>query len=153
MSSPTVVPPAGTSPVGAFLLEEHTGPGSPPAMLADPVDPKTGEYLSISRSFDPTDGAVLTALSIERGSGSAVQNVGQRFRDATHITPQLSSFFQQEVAQALRHLTASKQIRLESVTVVTEDDTVNLYVRYVNLARQQKRLAVLPLGQFLQEAA
>jgi hypothetical protein len=147
------VPPAGTSAVGFFILTEHTVPGAPAGILADPIDPATREYLSIERGFDPTDAAVLTALSTERGSGSAVQNCGQKYREATHITPQLQSFFQQETEFALQHLIDSKQIRLDEVSLETEDTTALLYVDYFNLARQQDRKAVLPLGALLPRAA
>jgi hypothetical protein len=147
------VPPAGTSAVGFFILTEHTVPGAPVGILADAVDPGTREYLSIERGFDPTDAAVLAALSTERGSGSAVMNCGQKYRQASHITPQLQSFFQQETEFALQHLIDSRQIRLDEVLLETEGTAAELHVHYFNLARQQDRKAVLPLGALLPVAA
>lgn len=147
------MPPAGTSPAVFFLPVEFQTTGRPIAMLADPVDPATGELLSIERGFDPTDAAVITALRTIRGSGSAVENVGNRYRDATHVTPELTSFMREETRLALEHLTSTNQIRLDAVTVLTEGDTANLVVEYVNLARQQDRKVHLLLGALLGSAA
>lgn len=150
-----VIPHAGVSPAGFFVPVTYAAPGEPIGILADPINPKTGEYLSIERGFDPTDAAVLTALSTVRGSGSAVLEVGQRFRDATHVTEATGTFLRQEVDLALRHLVESGQIRLERVVVLadTTADYAEVAVYYVNLARGEERTAVLPWQAQLPEAA
>jgi hypothetical protein len=150
-----VIPPAGVSPAGFFVPVTYVAPGEPVGILADPIDPRTGEYLSLERGFDPTDAAVLTALRTVRGSGSAVLEVGQRFQDATHVTDATATFLFQEVELALRHLVHTGQIRLERVSVVAEPgkDFAEAAIFYVNLARGEERIAVLPFAAQLLRAA
>lgn len=150
---PFVVPQAGITPAVYFLPVNFKTTGVPLGMLADPIDFATGELLSIERGFDPTDLAVITALRTVRGSGSAVEDVGQRFADAKLITPQLEAFFREEVRLALDHLTSSKQIRVESVTVVTENDAGEVQVEYFNIARNAQRTVALALNQLIGKAA
>lgn len=121
--------------------------GEPLAMLADPIDPSTGELLSIERSFDPTDLAVFTALRTVRDSGSAVEGVGQRFGDAKHVTVQLETFFREEVRLALEHLVAARQIYVEAVEVVTAETAAEVRIAYWNVARALVRNVALPLNQ------
>ncbi len=148
-----VIPSAGVSPLSFFVPLVYVEPGAPPAILADPIDPHTGEYLSIERGYDPTDAAVLTALTTIRGSGSAVLETGQRFRDATHVTRAAATFLRSEAELALRHLIEAQHIRLESIDVVQGDDFLELAVRYINLARGELRVAVLPWQAQLPKAA
>ena len=122
---------------------QTAGPGGPIAILADAIDFKTGEYLSISRGFDPVDAAVQVALRTVRGSGSAVEDVGQKFHEQSHVTAGLQTFFREEVAFALRHLVESKEIRLVSVVIPTGDDWAEAQVKYQNLISGGERIASL----------
>lgn len=121
-------------------------------MLADPIDFATGELLSIERGFDPTDAAVINALRTLRASGSAVDDIGHRFTDASHVTPQLQSLFREEARLALLHLTSSSQITLDEVLMVTEGDSGEVQVHYTNIARNAERSVALPLGQLVGRA-
>ena len=127
--------------------------GKPLGMLADPVDPVTGELLSIERGFDPTDAAVITALRTVRGSGSAVEDVGQQFEQAKIITPKLEPFLREEVRLALAPLTSTNQITLEQVTIEMVDNEVGVLIVYRNIAAGVDRQAFLPLGALLGRAA
>lgn len=147
------IPPAGVSPAVFFLAVNFTVTGQPIAMLADPIDPATGELLSIERGFDPTDAAFINAMRTVRESGSAVESVGQRYADAKLITPQLESFLREETRLALEPLTSTNQIRLVSVAVRTQDTIAKLVVVYFNIARNREQTAVLPLGSLLGKAA
>jgi hypothetical protein len=118
-------------------------------MLADPVDVKTGEYLSIIRSYDPTDAAVLTALGTVRGSGSAVLEVGHKLASYPRVDEGLDTFFREEVAFALRHLTDDGQIRIKAVQIVKLEDAAEAQTFYVNLARGEDRVAVQQLNAML----
>lgn len=123
-----------------FLLEERV-PVTVPAILADAVDFKTGELLSISRGYDPTDGAVFTALRTVRASGSAVEDVGQKFHEHKLVDTKLEPFMKQEVAFALKHLTDSNQVELQSVDIASDADYGEPQIRYFNRAQQQDRTA------------
>lgn len=121
-----------------FLLENRY-PGTPPGIIADPVDVETGEYLSIERTFDPTDAAVFTAIRTVRGSGSSVETVGARFADHPLVDGRLEMFFRQELEFALRPLISSGQIVLEKVEVLKDDDWAELHFHYYNRAAQLLR--------------
>jgi hypothetical protein len=148
----SLLPQAGVTPAVFFTPVNFVATGEPIGMLADPVDFATGELLSIARGFDPTDAAVFTALRTVKASGSAVEDVGHNFRDAKLITPQLESFFREEVRLALDHLTSTKQISLERVEYVEVGDTVEIQVHYFNVARSQARMVPLALNQLLGRA-
>ncbi len=123
-----------------FLVEQRFAV-TVPAILADPVDFRTGELLSIERGYDPTDGAVFTALRTVRGSGSAVEDVGQKFNEHQLIDPQLEPFIRQETEFALRHLTDANQIQMQSVDVIEGADFAELQAKYINVAQQRDRTA------------
>jgi hypothetical protein len=78
--------PAGSTPLGAFA-ESPSPPGlTARPILADWIDPLTGDiplaYLLKSRT--PVDGAIIEALRVERGSGPAVEFVGNTLREIRH---------------------------------------------------------------------
>jgi hypothetical protein len=145
--SPPVIPPAGVSLAGFFLPVLYENPGAPPGILADAIDPATGDYLSIERGFDPTDAAVLTALTVKRGSGSAVTDVGQRYQDLERVDDTAEQFISAETERALRRLVESRQVAFERVTPVIGDDWAEVQVIYRNLPRGQRRDPQLPLGR------
>jgi hypothetical protein len=139
------VPPAGVSPLSAFLLDTAgVPPGAVVAMLADPIDVATGDYISIERGFDPTDAAFLTCMRTVRGSGSAVENVGQRFSDHTHVDPQLEPFMREEVRLASKDLVDAGDLELQTVMVTPKDDSAEIYVEWLNVARNKAQSAKLP---------
>jgi len=150
---PFVIPQAGITPAVFFVPVNFAVTGEPLGMLSDPIDFATGELLSIERGYDPTDAAVFTALRTVRGSGSAVEDVGHRLQDAKLVTPQLESFFREEVRLALDHLTSSNQIRIESVVVVELHDAAEVQITYWNVARNKERVVGLALNQLLGRAA
>jgi hypothetical protein len=74
-----VIPPAGTVPFSAFIPHPYTPAGAPPVILADAIDPYTGEFSSLEDSYDPADGAVVVTCRTKRGSGGAVMEIGHLF--------------------------------------------------------------------------
>ena len=145
--SPPVIPPAGVTLAGFFIPVLYEDPGAPSGILADAIDPATGEYLSIERGFDPTDAAVLVALTVKRGSGSAVADVGQRYQDLQRVDETAPQFIVAETERALRRLIESRQITLEGVTPAMGDDWAEAKVVYHNVPRGQRRAPQLPLGR------
>jgi hypothetical protein len=139
------VPPAGVSPISSFLLDTAgVPPGAVVAMLADPIDPATGDYLSIERGFDPTDAAFLTCMRTVRASGSAVENVGQRFADHTKVDPQLDSFMREEVRLASKELVDAGELEIRQVAVTPKDTSAEVYVEWFNVARNKAQAVQLP---------
>jgi hypothetical protein len=116
----------------------YVTPKAPAGILADAIDPVTGELLSLTRSYDPTDGALVTALRTVRGSGSAVREVGQRYQDIEFINDQTSLLLRQESARTLGLLTDSNQVSVLSVKdLELGPDGRNVEIRYKNLARDR----------------
>jgi len=141
-----VIPPAGVSLAGFFAPVLYEDPGAPPGILADAIDPVTGDYLSIERGFDPTDAAVLTALTVQRGSGSAVETVGQRYQDLERVDDTASQFLAAETERALKRLVDSRQVVVDS-TQLLGNDWAEVHVSYRNIPRGQRRDPQLPLGR------
>ncbi len=134
-----VVPPVGTSLAGFFLEERFVDETAPPGILADAIDPRNGEYLSISCGFEPTDAAVLAALGIKRGSGAAVESVRQRVQDLEILDPSAPGFIRVEKERALGNLMGDKQIVLEKVTLLTENTWAEAQIVYHNKAQDRPR--------------
>ncbi len=140
------MPPAGVSLAGFFLEERFVDETRPPGILADAIDPRTGELLSIVRGFEPTDAAVLVALVTKRRSGAAVDTVGQRFEDIRMVDPSTPGAIRSEVDTALAHLTVDKQITLHSVNPVVGSDWAEAQVVYINRAQNKRREPTILVG-------
>ena len=79
-------PPAGYSPASAYDLVGLAESQDPVPILADMIDPDTGDFASIEDSATIADGLVVTLLRTTRGSGASVLEFGQRFREVRHMT-------------------------------------------------------------------
>lgn len=144
------------SPAVFFVPVEFVLTGQPIAMLADPIDPATGELLSIERGFDPVDAAVINALRTVRESGSAVESVGHKLGDAKLIKSGLDTFLREEIRLALQRLTTTNQIKLLSVEVAADpaDETaIGILVTYLNVARGKEQTAYMPMNGLVGRAA
>jgi len=116
-------------------------------ILADAIDPLTGEFISLFRSFDPTDSAVLLAMSVERGSGASVEDVGNQFSSLDLIDDTAPDFFKQETKRALKPLIDAGQVALKSVDTTTYDNTAELEIHYENVRRREARDALVTPGK------
>jgi len=124
-------------PPGFFTpIDDHVQ-GAIVAIEADAIDPATGEYLSLLDSVDPTDAAVLLALSTKRGSGSTVIDKGQRFSDLQLNTDTAPQFLLGEAELALKRLVVTRQIKLEKAKVLRGPDWNELQLEYRNLAERR----------------
>lgn len=149
------VPPAGVSPLSAFLVgTADVDDSDPPVILADAIDVATGEYLSLFRGFDPTDAAILLSFQVRRGSGSAVEDVGQNFADHPRVDEQLESFMREEVRLCTKTVVDRGDAKIDSVTVTPQGDGADTIVKWQNLARQKQGLsAALPSSLLVVGAA
>lgn len=135
--------PAGTTPAGFGVTTERVETQSPPVILADAIDPTTGELLSLTRGMDPTDAAVITALRTVRGTGASVRAVGQRFADVTHVDDAAAQMLEHLTRAALRHLVEDRQIRIERIAVTADQNTdwAEVVVAYENLRTSRRQTA------------
>ncbi len=130
--------PAGSTPLGAFV-ESPNPPGLKAVpILADYVDPLTGDiplrYLLTSRT--PVDGAIIEGLRVERGSGPAVELVGNTVREIRHTDDTSLSEAPGRVRDGLRTLEAAGLVRMRKVTQVSigdRGDSIYLEVKISDL--------------------
>lgn len=148
----TVVPPTG-SPIAFFVPSPGVGdPVSP--LLADDIDPETHEYRTILTGADPIDAQVLVALKTFRGSGSAVLNDGQTFRNVDKLFDNVADVIASDARLALSRLLRRGDIRLVStsaiepgieVSVFDSDQSAELIVRYRNMRSLDPTVRVVRL--------
>ena len=131
-----VIPPAGVSPASFFFAPTIVGPARPGAILADRIDPETGEYASVILGRHPVDAAVIDAFRLNRGTGIAVTDAGQRFRDirknrADYTPRQLKD----EAMTVIQPFVDRGDVAVVEVSIDTEIeyDLGALYIRYTNL--------------------
>jgi hypothetical protein len=130
------IPPAGVTPASAFSLQQHAVSEPPPAILADQIDPATGEYLSIVDSATIADGLVVHLLRTQRGSGAAVLSFGQRFRELTHVTTDSPELVESMAREALQPAADSGVVRFDQVEAEVEPadgSQLNTGIQYTDL--------------------
>lgn len=135
------IPAAGITPAASFELAGFAPQKAAPAILADLVDPVTGDFASLTRSAGIADGMVQFLTSVQRGSGACVRSFGQRFREVTHNDERASETLQSFVVEALQPAVDSGTVRFERISSVpdSEDATqVNNVVEFVDLLADQK---------------
>ncbi len=128
------ISPAGVSPAGFFVPQTYADPTAPPGILADAVDPQTGEYLSISRGMDPIDQQVLIALTVGRGSGVAVQDEGHEFGSVRKTTETARTILDATARRALDRLVRAGDIRIREIVAEADPsgDSGGVTVEYEN---------------------
>lgn len=130
------IPPCGISPASAFEIIGHAEAEPPPAILADMIDPATGEYESIVEGRSIADGLAIHLLRLQRGSGAAVLDFGQRFREVRHVTNEATEAVEAMAREALAPGTEAGILRFGSVTaeVDARDATqINAGIDYLDL--------------------
>src|SRR6186997_1110882 len=96
------IPPAGYSPASAFELVGHAASQNPVPILADQIDPNTGDYLSLDESATIADGLVVTLLRTQRATGAAVLEFGQRFRELQNVDGETTGLAESMAREALQ---------------------------------------------------
>ncbi|HEY4120897.1 MAG TPA: hypothetical protein VGM56_23700 [Byssovorax sp.] len=132
-----LIPPAGLSPATLTAGVELVGPSKPPAILADDVDPMTGEYRSILRGVHPVDGMVVVALRTQRGTGAAVPDVGSDLAALDKVDDTLPQRIKFEIQAALASLVKQRLIRIDAIVTAADGDAASAYCEYTNLQTQK----------------
>jgi hypothetical protein len=130
------IPPAGVTPASAFALEQHAVSEPPPAILADKIDPATGEYQSIVDTATIADGLVVHLLRTQRGSGAAVLEFGQRYRELSHVTSESPELVESMTREALEPATDAGVVAFKRIDAEVEDDDgaqINAGIQYTDL--------------------
>jgi hypothetical protein len=146
---PLVIPAAGLSAAGLFVSQLFVDPTKPPGILADAIDPTTGEYLSISKGMDPIDAQMILALSVKRGSGASVTEDGQTFFEIKKIDESTPALIEARTRSSAKRLTDRGDVAFATLTPFADSasQSGSVAVQYRNLrARgpQARTLLVLP---------
>lgn len=134
------IPLAGVTPASSFELNGFEPQLPPVAILADDIDPATGEFRTITRSAKLSDSLVSYLMSIQRGSGAAVRSFGHRLREIRQVEDQSVELVVSYLRQALEPATRAGMIRIDRVTatVNASDPTqIDPVVEYVDLLEQR----------------
>jgi hypothetical protein len=115
------IPPAGYSPASAFDLVGHAEAPDPVAILADEIDPTTGDFASVDRSASIADGLVITLLRTKRGSGAAVLEFGQRFSELRHMTADAPILAESLAREALAPATDAGVVGFRELVATAND--------------------------------
>lgn len=133
-------PQAGVTPAASFELAGFEPQRRPVAILADDIDPKTGEFRSITRSANMTEALVNYLLSVQRGSGAAVRSFGHRLRELRQVEDDSTELAESYVRAALEPATRSGMVRIDRLTIEVNpgDGTqVDAHVQYVDLLERR----------------
>jgi len=130
------IPPAGITPAAAFTPRVYTAQEGPPAILADAVDPATGDLASLLFGLPLADAFAIEALRLQRGTGAAARDTGNRFRELTHIESDAIEVVESMARQAFEPAELAGVARLERVSVKVDDadpGQVNVALEYRDL--------------------
>ena len=112
------VPPAGF-PLSSFTPPQVSTLGAPPPILADRIDPRTGDIATLLEGDDPTDAAIQWQLTIRQGSGAALGDNGHRLHEITKATESAPT----QIADEGRRVTAKFRERGDITDVLAEGST------------------------------
>lgn len=135
------IPPAGFSPASAFELVGQAAQQNPVPILADMIDPNTGDYESVEDSATIADGLVVQLLRVQRDSGAAVLKFGQRFREIRNVTgdaPELADSLAREALQPALDAGIVAFEQLSSGVNPDDPTQVDTDVEYLDLLAPKK---------------
>ena len=130
------LPPASTSPASAFELVDIAEQRAPPLILADAIDPVSGDYSSLTRSANLADAFALEALRVQRGTGAAVRDTGHRFREITHVESNAAEVVLSMTQQAFEDAERAGVASLVDVTIEADEadgSQLNTVIEYRDL--------------------
>ena len=129
-------PPASTSPASAYELAEIIARKAPPVILADKIDPVTGEFESLVEGRGLADAFAIEAIRVQRGTGASVRDTGNRFRRLRHIESNAPELIESMVREAFADGERAGVVQLVNVTVERDADDsaqVNTVIEYRDL--------------------
>jgi hypothetical protein len=130
------IPPAGITPASAFVEATYPPQEPPAAILADRINPLTGEFESLLEGSSLADSMLIQALRVQRGSGAAVRDVGNRFREVSHIDGLGLEVITSMAREAAAHAERAGVVRVVRVTIEPDESDpsqLNTMVEYKDL--------------------
>lgn len=117
MAGMTALPPAGFSPASTFDEPPYRLREAPPVILADAIDPETGELLSLTRGARLADAFAVQAMRVQRGTGACVQSLGNRYREIELVQDGIQQIIDSMTREAFAAAEDAGVARLERVQV------------------------------------
>lgn len=114
---PMLVVPAGAVPLGFPDFDPQLTGDGPIPILADYVDPLTGDVAHPLMSRTPVDGMIIETLRVERGSGEAVQSVGTRLREIRYVDDQIEVEARARVREGFEEMVRANLVEIQSLAV------------------------------------
>ncbi len=115
---------------GVFLPPPSTPPASPspplplpPLVLADVIDPTTGDAVSFLAGADPVEAALQWQFTVRQGSGSALGTNGHRLHTITKATPQAPMQLEGEVRRVAQKFVGRGQLADLDVAATVEGES------------------------------
>lgn len=108
------IPPAG-SPLSSFTPPVVGALQRPPLILADQIDPTTGDLSSLTEGNDPTSAAIQWQFTVREGTGIALGTGGHRLHKIRKATDGAQIQIQDEGKRVMRKFEDTQQV--ENVTV------------------------------------
>lgn len=136
------IPPVGV-PLGAWYPTTQGPPIQPKIVAADKIDPETGELLSLFSGRDPVDAIVIHGHMVVEGSGSAVLDVGHRFRDIEKNTPHAASDLKAEELRLVAPLVQARLIRVDKISTAAVSTKGTVELQYTNTLTREKGVAAV----------
>lgn len=134
---PPSVPPA--SPSSALPR--------PPIVIADVIDPATGNAVSFLAGADPVEAAVQWQFTVRRGSGAALGDNGHELHTITKATPQAPMQLEDEARRVASKFVARGQLaNLEVTATITEESTATGIIEASATNVLAERATTLTLG-------
>ena len=110
-------PPAGLSPASDPVIDDLAVQEPPPAILADRINPVTGDFESLFLGRPLADACAIEALRGQRGTGAAVRDLGNRFRELTHVEDDAPELIESMTLEAFAAAEQAGVARLAQVLV------------------------------------
>jgi len=139
-----IVPPAGGYPIGSPVTDPLSASRCS-VFLGDAIDPDTLDYRSVQRGTDPLEARLLEKLLVQRASGSAVMDHGQKFREIRQVDDKTESLIKSEVLFAWQDEIANREIEVARCAVTTDSDTAILDLAFTRLSTGETVPLKIPL--------
>lgn len=116
-----LIPPGGISPLSDPEIGAVPAQELPPAILADRIDPATGDFESLFVGRPLADAFAIEALRVQRGTGAAVRELGNRYRTVSHVEPASVELIESMTNEAFADAERAGVARLTRVAVAVDE--------------------------------
>lgn len=136
------VDPGGVSPFSAIFTNGAIPANAARTWLADPIDPSTGDLVSITTGLHPVDGAICWAFQTRLHTGSALGEAGHLFDQTRKLGDRAERALRLEAERLFAPFVARGWVKLDPTEITVELDTASIVCSYTNLLTRQRREGV-----------